>query len=150
MFYLIWFVLSWVFWIVFSDKNRWREIFPVSIFAVCLDSIADIITSLYPLWNYDGNVIRILPYIDGPGIYIVVPYLFIQWLPKQQTLLHILKYFFIWTIFSLAFEIIHLKTGHMHYGLWWNIGWSYLADWILFFLFYQFHSIFQLTKLSKG
>jgi hypothetical protein len=151
MFYYIRFALSWGCWFVFADKSRWREIFPVCILAGFLDGITDNITQQYRLWEYNGSASHILPYIsDSLSIYAVVTYLFIQWLPKKQTVQLMLRYWFMWTTLSISIELVHLYTGHMHYGLWWNIGWSYLADWILYWIFYQFHKIFLLTKLSKG
>lgn len=151
MFYLFRFVLSWVCWFTFADKKRWREILPVCILAGFLDGIADNITAQYPLWEYNSSTIHILPYIsDGLSIYPVVTYLFIQWLPNKQTLRQMLGYWFLWTTLAISIEFVHLYTGHLHYGLWWNTFWSYMFDWILFWIFYQFHKIFLLTKLKKG
>lgn len=36
LFYILVFTLSWIVWLVFADKDRWREILPVCIFAKCL------------------------------------------------------------------------------------------------------------------
>jgi PAS domain S-box-containing protein len=36
-----------------------------------------------------------------------------------------------------------------HYK-WWNLGWSYLSRWVLFWLFYQFHKQLRLAKLSPS
>jgi hypothetical protein len=149
LFFIFRFIISWTIWIIFADKKRWRELFPVSIFAVYLASITDIIVHHYTLWRYHPSTL-ITELFDDTGIYIVVTYLFIQWLPKKKTFSCMFMYWFVWTGITITIEWIHIVTGHMEHYKWWNYGWSYLADWILFFLFYQFHKVFELKKLSAN
>lgn len=150
MFFIIWFLLSWSIWLIFADKKRWREIIPVCIFADFLGSLADIIVEYYKYWEYLGNVFHplILDISDELGIYPVVTYLFIQWFPKTQSFWRIFFYWFAWTGLAIIIEYIHLITGHMEHSSGWTLWHSYVADWILFFLFYQFHKMFDLRKLS--
>jgi len=101
-----------------------------------------VITFHYPLWNYECDLNPIIPDIsDNLGVYLVVTYLFIQWLPKKQIFFNLFRYFFIWTAITISIEWIHVSMGHLHYGLFWNMGWSYIADWILFGIFYCFYKI---------
>jgi len=145
MFWLIRFILEWSVWLVFADKKRWREIFPVCILACMLAWITDASTHHYKLWEYDMGFISELS--NSFGIYIVVTYLFIQWLPDRRFFMRMLAYWFIWTTVAISIEYIHLKTGHMTHHQWWTLWHSYIADWVIFWLFYQYHKVFQLAKL---
>lgn len=149
MFFTIRFTLLWLIWLLFADKKRWREILPVSIFAGFLGSLTDTAMQFYPLWGYQPRQ-AFTEISDDLGVYIVVTYLFIQWLPKKQTCRELFKYIFIWSGIALALEWYHIHTGYMKYYQWWNMGWSYLADWFLFWVFYKFYKILNLYKLSPG
>ncbi|WP_369405521.1 hypothetical protein [Aneurinibacillus tyrosinisolvens] len=81
--------------------------------------------------------------------YIVVAYLFIQWLPKQQTFWRVFLHLFLFTGIGITMEWIHITTHHMTHEKWWNYGWSYLANWFLYLTFYSFHRVFRLEKLSS-
>ena len=148
MFYIIWFIFAWIVWLVFSDKNRWREIFPVCIFAKTLALATDVLMFYYPLWEYIGP-----PYLihlgEDLGIYPVVTYLFIQWLPNSRTAKNMIGYWLLWTTVAIAIELIFVSSGYLRYQQWWTIWHSYMADWFLYWLFYQFHKIFRLEKLSS-
>lgn len=146
------FILVWTIWFLFADKKRWREIFPVSIFAGFIGSTTDNITTHYKLWEYhsqDGLHSWVLKVMDDWGIYMVVVYLFIQWLPDQRTFGRMFGYWFIWTGLAIIVEWIHIVTNHMDHHLWWNLWYSYIADWSLFWLFYKFHKEFKLRELAK-
>jgi hypothetical protein len=147
-FYYIRFALTWVFWLLFADKHRWRELFTVGIFATFLDGFADILSFHYPLWKYQPQNSVVPDLFDNIGIYLIVPYLFIQWLPKDHTVLRMFVYWFLWTAFAISVEWIHIRTGYMTYDLWWRIEYSYLADWVIYWLLYKFHRVFKLEKLN--
>jgi len=148
MFWVIRFVLFWTVWLVFADKKRWREIIPVSVFASFLSSSSDNIMHQYHLWVYDTEETSfIADMTDDWSVYLVIAYLFIQWLPKEQTLGRMLKYMFLWTGVVILIEYIHVASGHMTYSYWWNIHLSYFADWILFVMIYQYHKIFHFERL---
>ncbi|OCL26564.1 hypothetical protein U472_11280 [Orenia metallireducens] len=150
MFFIGRFTLVWIIWLIFADKKRWRELFPTAIFAGLLGSITDNIMDFYKLWDYNDNIIakELLVIFDDLGIYIVSTYLFIQWLPKEKNFKNLFKYILSWTTITLSIEAIHIYTGHMYHYNFWNLGWSYLADWLLFFLFYFFYKQFQFDKLN--
>lgn len=95
---------------------------------------------MHPLFLELGDEFEIFP---------VVTYLFIQWIPVNQTLRNTFLYFFGWTGLAILIEYIHLVTGHMEYLNGWAIWHSYIADWILFWLFYKFQQILELKKLSS-
>lgn len=149
MFYILWFFLAWTTWLFLAETSRWREILPVCIFAKCLALATDVLMFYYPLWEYVG-----LPYLihlaDDLGIYPVVTYLFIQLLPKKKTLKNMLIYWLIWTTIAIEIELIYVNSGHMLYHQWWNSWLSYTADWLLYWLFYQFHKILKLERLSSN
>lgn len=143
--------ITWACWLLFSDKSRWKELFPVCIFASFLSLISDEIVHFYiPYWEYYDNeptIVRNL--MDEFGIYLVITYLFIQWLPKQKTFFRMFSYWFAWTALAITIEYAHVITGHMAHYHGWSYWHSYVADWILFGLFYQYHKVFRLEKLSK-
>lgn len=147
LFWTIDFIISWVIWFIFADKKRWREIFPVCTFSLLLGAMTDTIMHHYKLWEYDDDG-SILPYmVNEFGVYTVFTYLFIQHLPKDRMFKKNLVYWLVWTVMAVAIEWIYLKTGHIEYKKWWNMGWSYFADWILLWLFYQYHKVFRFEKL---
>lgn len=150
MFWAIRFVLFWIIWLVFANKKRWREILPVCFFTAFLGSTSDNLTHHFHLWEYDKSELNLVADLTNNwSVYVVTLYLLIQWLPKRQTFWPISRYLFLWTGFAFIVEWIHISTGHMNYPTWWNIWWSYLADWILFGLIYQYYKIFQFERLSQ-
>lgn len=150
MFFWILHSIAWLIWIILADKKRWRELFIVSILAGFLGAISDhLFVCNYPLWSYIGQPKMLKNTFDDIGIYIVVPYLFIQWLPKEKTLKKLVPYFFLWTLLAISIELIHIKLGRMQHHHCWTIWHSYIADWVLFCLFYNFHRIFKLARLSE-
>lgn len=152
MFFTIRFFVIWTIWLLFADKKRWREILPVSIFAGMIGSSTDNLTNYFMLWDYhmiNGLQPWFIKLTDDWGIYIVVPYLFIQWLPKRRTFWRLFFYWGLWTALTISIEWFHVVTNHMEHHSWWNYGWSYLSDWLLFTLFYFFHKLFKLKELSK-
>lgn len=148
MFFLIRFIIVWSIWLVFADKSRWRELFLVGVFAGFLGAISDHLSEYFNLWEYRKSHTLICHLFDDIGIYLVTTYLFIQWLPKNRRPVKMIGYWFVWTLVTMTIEWIHVKTGHMSYGNFWNLGWSYLCNWVLFWLFYQFHKVFRLERLN--
>ncbi len=152
MIILVWilgFILSWLFWLTLANKKRWKEIIAVSIFASWLSLIVEAwMHYVYQLWSYSGLAIVAL-LGNALGVYLVVPYFFIQLLPSERTQRNMFIYIFFLTGFAILFEFFHWYFLKIEYHLWWNIGCSYIADWILFWLFYQFYNFSQLEKLSK-
>lgn len=146
MFFVIRFAIEWTIWLLFADKKRWRELFPVAFFASLLGCLTDDLMHHYRLWEYDGQLLS--DFTNNFGCYVVVTYLFIQWLPKGEKFWNLFLYWFIWTGFAISYEWLHIITNHMVYHQWWGIHLSYIADWILFFIFYQYHKIFNFKKLS--
>jgi hypothetical protein len=103
----------------------------------------------FPLWSYKDPDSVMTYVIDDFGMYLVVPYLFIQWLPVKRTPLKMLAYWFLWTGITISIERIFITTNHMSYHKFWTSGHSYLSDWLLFLLFYHFHRFFRLELLSQ-
>lgn len=150
MFYIAVFVLSWTVWLLFADKRRWRELFATSVFGIALAAITADLVHHYKLWEYpsDKKATFWISILDEFGIYVVVIYLFIQWLPKKKTFGSMLSYWFLWTAFAIGIEYVFFLTGHIKYYKWWNPGFSYAADWLLYWIFYMAHKTFRLERLS--
>lgn len=135
------FIISWLFFLFFSTKNK----FPLYILT-CYTGIiyalaTDLLVFVYPLWWYPGSKWEIFlnQLFNAFGIYFVVIYFFIQTLPKDQTVLSMTRHIFIWTLFSILLELFFLYIGFIEHNLWWNSGFSYITDWILFIIFYIHH-----------
>lgn len=142
------FTVELIIWLLLADRSRWKEILPVCLVASYVSFIVDQICELFDLWQY----IPLHPLanlVNGFGVYIVVTYLFIQWLPKQYTWYTMAAYFFVWTAVAISIEWFHIYTGHMMYGDWWNMGFSYASDWLLFWIFYKFYILHQKRCLYR-
>jgi hypothetical protein len=55
MFFVFRFILVWTIWLIFADKKRWKELFPVGIFAGLLGSTTDSMSTHYKLWHYQST-----------------------------------------------------------------------------------------------
>lgn len=151
IFWVIRFLVFWLFFLILADKRRWRELFSVSFFAIALGATTDNLMHHYQLWYYDYEQTNLFADLsDDWSVYIVVTYLFIQWLPQKRTFFRMISYWFVWTAISIFIEWIHVVTGHMHYPNWWNLGWSYASDWLLFYAFFRFHKGFKLEMLNNA
>ena len=108
---------------------------------IVLALITDLLMFVYPLWDYPGTPIEtfFIQLLNAFGLYFIVVYFFIQSLPKIQTFLSITLHILYWSLFAIILELFFLRVGFIEYGLWWNIGFSYIADWILYSIFYLHH-----------
>lgn len=138
---IVTFIISWVSFLSFSDKKKLPLYVLTGYVGIILAFITDLLMFVYPLWNYPGGKIDkfFIPILNGFGIYFVVIWFFLQSLPKKQTILAIARHIFFWSLFAIIVELFYLSIGYLEHGLWWNIMYSYIADWILFFLFYLHH-----------
>lgn len=149
MFFIIQFIIVWIVWIIFADKKRWREFLPIGFFAAATGSMVDTVATHYGWWKYHGHLIYFTRILDNLGIYIVTPYLFLQYLPKRKTFWRILVHWFLWSTGAIGIEWLHIKTGHMVHGHSWSMTISYLTDYILFALFYGYYKLFRFERLSE-
>lgn len=115
--------------------------FPVFIHTCQVASLIATMTDLlmipYPLWNYPSQTSRNLFFkqmIHTFTVYPVVVYLFLQTLPRKQTFITVARHIFCWTIPCILLEWISLKINYIQHGLWWNLGYSYFADWVFIYL----------------
>lgn len=148
MFHIVVFITSWISWILFSNKKRWREILPVCFLASMLAGLTDMVVQHYPLWQYQDGDPMFINLANNYGVFLVVTYLFIQWLPGKKTFWRMAAYWFVWTGATISLELLYNMTGRLVYHQWWNIWCSYLADWLLFAVFYYYHRLFRFAKLS--
>ncbi len=131
------FIIEWIAWLIVADKSRWREILPVCLLASYISLIADQLCELFKLWEYYPND-SIADLLNAFGIYMIATYLFIQWFPHHKTFSNRFRYLFYWTTIAISIEFMHVYLGYMGH-LNWNYGYSYVADWILFWVFYNFY-----------
>lgn len=149
-FYYFRFAIELGIWLCFADKKRWRELIPVCFLASLLGAITDTIMHHHKFWDYDDGCSAIPYILNDFGTYVVVTYLFIQYLPKERTPGAMVWYWVKWTAASIGIEWVHVHTGHLRYFRGWNMVWSYVSDWILFWIFYKYHQIFQFEKLTSS
>lgn len=139
VFSIILFVCSWVAFLFFADKKPYFKFAPTCFIAMILGLSTDIMTDSYGLWEYpaSSNLQSFWRHIlDDFGVYFVIPYLFLQTLPRVQTFTSIALHIFYWSLLAIGIEFVALKTGNLKHQLWWNLGCSYTADWILYLIFY--------------
>lgn len=142
------FVILWLFFFIFADKKKFYLIAPTCYIAMYLACTTDMMINVYPLWEYPAPTKTQMFFrhiLHDVGIYPVVTYLFLQTLPKHQTKSTVIARTFYWSILAISLEWLAIRTGQMKHGLWWNLGCSYIADWILFTLFY-FHHKWRVAK----
>ncbi|MFJ8236319.1 CBO0543 family protein [Ureibacillus sp. NPDC094379] len=135
------FIISWVTYLFFSDKRKFPLYVLTGYIGIILAFITDLLMFVYPLWNYPGGKIVnfFILLLNAFGIYFVVICFFLQSLPKKQTILSIVRHIFYWSLFAIIVELFYLIIGYLEHGLWWNLMYSYIADWILFTIFYLHH-----------
>lgn len=148
MFYILFFLFVWGIWLILADRARWRELFPVSILAAACGSIVDTVATHYGLWHYNGHLVYATRVLDNLGIYVVTPYLFIQYFPKKKTAGRITFYWLVWLLIAGLIEWIHLAAGLMIHGEDWNMPISLIMDGALLALFYGYYRLFQLERLA--
>ncbi|MDN4494708.1 CBO0543 family protein [Ureibacillus aquaedulcis] len=138
---IVTFIISWIAYLFFSDKKKFHLYVLTAYIGIILALITDLLMFVYPLWNYPGTKLEkfFIQLLNGFGLYFVVIYLFLQFLPKRQTVLTITRYIFFWSMFAIILEFIYLHIGFIEHGLWWNIMHSYIADLLLFVIFYLHH-----------
>lgn len=135
-------ITSVLLFLFFSDKLKFPVLIHTCSVASLIATMTDLLMIPYPLWNYPSTTEWNLYYkqmIHTFTVYPVVVYLFLQTLPRKQSISKIVRHIFYWTIPCIILEWVSLKINYIKHGLWWNLGYSYLADWILFSSFYIYH-----------
>lgn len=131
MVFMLVFLFSWTAFFCLFQRKRFREILPTSLLAMVLGLTSDVITNSYPFWTYvDGKLPHaVISILDDYGLYFVVSYLYIQFLPS--TFRKWWLYTFCWTLACLTFEFLYVKSGHMIHRYGWSLLSSYFADWVI-------------------
>lgn len=147
MFFIVRCIIGAIIFLIVADKKRLREILPVSFFASYLAVISNHIMVYYKLWEYHHAHPLTASFANDIICYIIIPYFFIQFLPQQKTTKKMLLYWLAWTTFAISLEFIHIYLGFMTHHKWWTFAHSYIADWILFYIFYKYYMVFNFQKL---
>ncbi len=140
------FIFTWITFTLYGNFKRLPELFPSALFASYLALFTDILMEKYELWSYidaplSGQAIKLLL---GFGLYPIVGYLFMQFLP--ESLWKKLIYTFFWTLFAITFEFVYLSLGIIEHHMWWTLWMSYISDWIIFFLIYLQYCFYARPK----
>jgi hypothetical protein len=128
--------------LLFGDKKKLPLFLPTCLFASLVATMTDLLMIPYPLWGYPSVTPWSLYYrqlIHTFTLYPVVVYLFIQTLPKKQNFFTVARHIFYCTIPCIFLEWICLQIKYIEHKLWWNLGCSYISDWILFSWFYLYY-----------
>ncbi|MBP1935075.1 CBO0543 family protein [Ammoniphilus resinae] len=139
---IILFILSWLAFLVLGDKRRVPELFPTAMFSAYLGLLTDLVMKEYELWSYHDQPLSesVIPLFLDFGIYPVVAYLFIQFLPQTWT--KRLGWIFFWSLGAILLEYAYLKFELMQHHRWWSLWISYISDWVIYVLLilqYQFY-----------
>lgn len=151
IFPIILFLSSWLCFLILADKKKFFHFAPTCYVTLIISLAADILIIHYPLWDYPAATkIQALwkHLMDDFGIYFVFTYFFLQALPKRKTIKTVFRHLFGWTLLAILIEWIALRTGNFRHGLWWNLGYSYLANWLLFSIFYGYYRLHN--KYTQG
>lgn len=132
MYFIVLFILSWMCFFYFADKNNIRKYYGAVMYSSFLGLLTDLIMVTYMLWSYQGlpSPSYSIPLLLDFSIYPVVSYLFLQSLPPTWG--KIIRNTLIWTAAAATFEWITLKTGYMGHHKWWNLYYSIGADTVIF------------------
>lgn len=152
VFFKILFVVSWICFFFFANKNKFHIFISTCYFGMILGFVTDFIIDIYPLWEYPVPTKKErfwTKILDEFGIYLVVIYFYLQYFPKTKSFGNKMYYIFKWTIFTILLEWVALKTGYMKHGLWWSLGFSYISDWILFWCFYHHNKWIERYKREE-
>lgn len=127
--------------LLFSNEGKFPLYALTGYIGVILALITDLLVFVYPLWNYPGTELETfaIQLLNGFRLYFVVIYFFLQTLPKIQTISSVTRHIFYWSILTIMLELFYLYIDFIEHGLWWNTGFSYIADWILFISFFLHH-----------
>lgn len=135
-------IVSVLLFLFFGNRNMLPVFIHTCMIASIIATVTDLLMVPYPLWRYPSETEWNLfskQMIHTFAVYFVVVYLFLQTLPRKQTLTTVARHIFYWTIPCILLEWVSLRIKYIEHGLWWNLGFSYLADWILFTLFYVYN-----------
>ncbi|MGZ4031925.1 MAG: CBO0543 family protein [Tumebacillaceae bacterium] len=134
MYFVILFVLSWTAFFCFADRSRFREFYGAIMFTAYLGLLTDVIMVHYQLWEYIGlpHPLYVIPLSLDFGIYPVVCMIFLQWLPQNWG--RIFRRSIYCSIAAILLEWLTIRTGHMKHHMWWNLGWSFLSDILIFMM----------------
>ncbi|UOF89990.1 hypothetical protein LSG31_19305 [Fodinisporobacter ferrooxydans] len=134
MFYILVFLASWIAFLIFGNKKRFRELYTNSLIAMIMSLTSDVIASIYPFWFYNDPKTHIpkliVELLDDFGIYPVIAYLYVQFLP--ETLRKWFLYTFLWTTGGILTEYFMIRNEYIVYKLGWSLSWSYVSNWIIF------------------
>ncbi|MUV37840.1 hypothetical protein JNUCC1_01646 [Lentibacillus sp. JNUCC-1] len=146
------FIISWLAFLLFSNKKKFPLYVLTGYVGIILALLSDLMIYVYPLWHYPGSKLETfwIQLLNAFGLYFVVIYFFLQLLPKKQTVLSLARYIFYWSVFVIMLEMFFMSTGYIEHGLWWNIGFSYASDWMLFIFFYIHHKWTSSHSLIHG
>jgi hypothetical protein len=108
-----------------------NQIVHIWVFTIALQTTFDVFVEFkyHAYWYFDNSVnwLGLLPHL------LIVPaanIIFLNWFPFKKNRFHMVRYFFLFTLIILIFELITLLPepwGFFHYG-WWSIWHSVLLD----------------------
>jgi hypothetical protein len=150
MYFIVLFILTWIWFFLQADKSRLRELYGVMVYSSFLGLLTDLIMVHYKLWSYRGlpDPLFTIPLLLDFSIYPIVTYLFVQNLPASWK--DIWKRTLVWTMFAIFFEWVTLETHHMHHHLWWNLGYSFIADITIYLSIAGLYRFYSPAYLREG
>ncbi|WP_059103429.1 CBO0543 family protein [Shouchella shacheensis] len=146
------FMISWTAFLFVAAKEKFPLYVLTGYVGIIFALITDLLMFVYPLWDYPGTKAETfsIQLMNAFGVYFIVIYFFLQSLPKRRTIRSVALHIFCWTLFAITLELFYLYIGFIEHGLWWNLGFSYAADWMLFLVFYFHHKWASVHSLLYG
>jgi hypothetical protein len=148
LFFTVVFLLTVVGWALLTDKRRWRSLTAISLISLVTALIAELIAQAVLLWDFVGDEHWLFISLSNASSYSLITYLFIQWYPSRLNKQWKGAYWLAWTTFTIILEYGYVATGHMNYYPNWSLWRSYLADWLLYGLFFNIYRVFRLSRLD--
>lgn len=141
MFYVPLAVLTWILSLWIIDWKRLPELLTYGLFGAVLATAHDRLVLFYQLWQYQDSgladshaEIALLISLSAAPIFAMR---FAQGLTPGRSfpLLRGIKF----TTISMIPEVIGLQTGHIVYDYWWNVTWSVIAYFPIWYSIWRFH-----------
>ncbi|ARU59779.1 hypothetical protein CBW65_00975 [Tumebacillus avium] len=152
--YIILFLVAWAAFFLFADRSRWRRFLPACTLAMVMSLTTDVLVTHVPIWRYydlsHQQLAFYLKLLDDFGIYPVTTYLFLQLFPHASSRFKQVRYFFYWTTYAITLELLFSKMGWMVYSAHWSLSFSYLADWLIYFILLRFFLLFEQKSGSRS
>jgi hypothetical protein len=136
-----------------GDKKLLPLFLPTCFLAGALDLWTDVLTAVYPLWQYADSTpfIKALRHFLHPFIaHFFTTFLFLQWLPAKENFKNMFFCITAWVCFAGFIEFLFLRFGELRYIRHWGYFHSIFSDYVLLIIFYFHHRWFRKKVILRN